>query len=439
MKIKTMLYAARLWFFNTPQRALDLAYRAALTIKRIEDEHFLGQKISAEFSDYSDSVIYYFQTELRKYLRIIKLRLTEFKASNSFLNIQEVLTEQLDIELKTYSLANYPKKSILDKLNFIDEILYKYTSIPPKSQSKTSDIDLHSSQEVQEGFSPKSVTLPSKSSQRHTNTTSNKASLLPRSIFNTFNRIKQDINPKVRTTEEEILKQYRQSRHKTLISLKLLLTLIVVPFVIHQSSKNLLIKPVVVSYIAQHPQTFFFNRDLEEEAYKELHRFEERLQFKNLTTLAPIITPEEMEARVKEKAQEIVEFSRHRGADAISNIFADAFSFLTFVGIIAVSRKEIIVFKSFLDSLIYGLSDSAKAFLIILLTDIFVGYHSPHGWEILLESISRHLGLPENRDFNFIFIATFPVILDTVMKYWIFRYLNQISPSAVATYKNMND
>jgi hypothetical protein len=92
-----------------------------------------------------------------------------------------------------------------------------------------------------------------------------------------------------------------------------------------------------------------------------------------------------------------------------------------------------------MDQLIYGLSDSAKAFVIILFTDIFVGFHSPHGWEILLEGVSRHFGLPANRDFIFLFIATFPVILDTIFKYWIFRYLNRVSPSAVATYKTMNE
>ena len=84
-------------------------------------------------------------------------------------------------------------------------------------------------------------------------------------------------------------------------------------------------------------------------------------------------------------------------------------------------------------------SVASKAFLIILFTDIFVGFHSPHGWEIVIEGILRHLGLPESRDFIFIFISTFPVILDTIFKYWIFRYLNKISPSAVATYHNMNE
>lgn len=80
-----------------------------------------------------------------------------------------------------------------------------------------------------------------------------------------------------------------------------------------------------------------------------------------------------------------------------------------------------------------------KAFIIILFTDMFVGFHSPHGWEVILEGVARHFGLPENHNIISLFIATVPVILDTIFKYWIFRYLNRISPSAVATYRNMNE
>jgi hypothetical protein len=112
---------------------------------------------------------------------------------------------------------------------------------------------------------------------------------------------------------------------------------------------------------------------------------------------------------------------------------------MTFAYLILTGGRQISVLKSFVNELIYGLSDTAKAFLIILFTDIFVGFHSTHGWEVVLENGLRHFGLPENRDLIFLFIATFPVVLDTVFKYWIFRYLNQVSPSAVATYHDMNE
>jgi len=97
------------------------------------------------------------------------------------------------------------------------------------------------------------------------------------------------------------------------------------------------------------------------------------------------------------------------------------------------------LFKSFIEESFYGLSDTAKAFLIIMFTDVFVGFHSSHGWEVFLESLLRHFGFPENRDFIYIFIATVPVMLDAMFKYWIFRYLNRLSPSTVATYKEMNE
>ena len=120
-------------------------------------------------------------------------------------------------------------------------------------------------------------------------------------------------------------------------------------------------------------------------------------------------------------------------------MFADVIAVLAFSLLLSGCKEKVATLKAFIDEIVYGLSDSAKAFIIILFTDIFVGFHSPHGWEILLEGLSNHLGLAANRNFIFLFIATFPVILDTVFKYWIFRYLNRISPSAVATYKNMNE
>jgi hypothetical protein len=181
------------------------------------------------------------------------------------------------------------------------------------------------------------------------------------------------------------------------------------------------------------------NIDLKEEAFVELERFEKELDFKSLIGLTPKLPTEEKEEKIKEKAVELAEEYQQRSSNAIKNIGADVVAIIVFAVIIINRQKDIAVFKSFIDNVVYGLSDSAKAFIIILFTDVFVGFHSSHGWEVLLEGISRHLGIPENRQLIFMFIATFPVILDTMIKYWIFRYLNGISPSAVATYKNMNE
>lgn len=197
--------------------------------------------------------------------------------------------------------------------------------------------------------------------------------------------------------------------------------------------------PIVDYFRSPNETTIFLNYEMEERAIIEMQRFEEKLRFQTLLTGMVELSPQQIETRMREKVLEIAQEYRAESSNAIKNVFADLFALGSFSILLLLSRREIAVLKDFIDQIVYGLSDSAKAFIIILFTDIFVGFHSPHGWEVILEGISRHLGLPENREFIFLFIATFPVILDTIFKYWIFRYLNRISPSAVATYRTMNE
>jgi hypothetical protein len=151
------------------------------------------------------------------------------------------------------------------------------------------------------------------------------------------------------------------------------------------------------------------------------------------------MSSEEIEKNVKEKANEIAEVFHHKSNNSISNVFADFVGIFAFAFVLLIRRNDISVLKSFIDKIIYGLSDSAKAFAIILFTDMFVGFHSPHGWEVLLEGLANHLGVAANHSGISLFIATVPVVMDTMMKYWIFRYLSQLSASTVATLKEMNE
>jgi len=456
MKLGNLIRTARSWFFDTPERALDQAYQCALTIKAIEDEHFQGQKVSSEFADYGDSAIAFFRAEVNQNIKTAKLRLTEFKTSNGFMRLSEKNNFNSDPDLYDIELREKPS-IIVEKLNFIDSVISKYDkSLEAKKRSvslvkfEPENTETRPSKQVV-STKNKDFLQPTESQARRITsmeaektapdiaTISDKTGVLPRSILRTLSRIKQDIDPESSEAEQEVLKNYRKSRNKTAISIRFLLILIIVPLLTHQITKTFIIYPIVDGYFFQEQQVLFVNSDLQEEAFMELEAFERSLHFRSLIGMIPEISPEEMEEAVREKAEEIAVHYRQIGSDGIANIFADICSLGAFAWIIYISRREIAVLKSFMDEILYGLSDSAKAFLIILFTDIFVGYHSPHGWEVILEGIAHHFGLPESRDFNFLFIATFPVILDTVLKYWIFRYLNRISPSAVATYRNMNE
>jgi hypothetical protein len=445
MNLNRILQGANQWLLQTPERSLDEAYHAALKIKDIEDKHFQGRKVAAEFSNYGSTTNSYFISEVKGYLQKIKVRLTEFRASRSIVNTfgpnpptinNGVITVTTDVCLK--------------KIQFIDSVIGKYQDNyweedrrdAPKSLDlqgtgqNPEKIKTSKNRSFLEAGSPEEEEmLKNNKSQKATE----KPGVLPRSFVNTFNRIKQEIDPQSEESEEAVLRRFRNSRYKTAISLKFILLLIIVPLLTHQLTKTFVITPLVNKYFQKHEQFIFINQDLEEEAFSELRRYEEALHFRGMIGLAPKLSNEEIEAEITKKAGVLSEEFRQRGLNAIANIFADICSLIAFGFVIAFSRREIEIVKSFLDGILYNLSDSAKAFLIILFTDMFVGFHSPHGWEVILEGLTRHFGLPENREFNFLFIATFPVILDTVLKYWIFRYLNRISPSAVATYRNMNE
>nr|WDB00178.1 envelope membrane protein [Cyanidium caldarium] len=263
-----------------------------------------------------------------------------------------------------------------------------------------------------------------------------KSGAIPRSITKTFEKLKKELNP---NSESEIIEEFTISRYQTIASLRYLIVLVVFPVVVHQVSKNFIIGPAVDYFWKYNQIDVFLNSSQEERAFAELQRFEEKIHFEMLIGTKQSVSQQSLEASIKQKAVEIADHYTYESLHAIKNILADSISISVFILLIVLGKRQTFVLKSFLNEIVYGLSDTAKAFLIILFTDMFIGFHSPHGWEVVIESLLRHFGLPENRDFIFLFIATFPVSLDTVFKYWIFRYLNQVSPSAVATYHNMNE
>jgi len=435
--IQAYLRFSRRWLMGTPERALDDAYEAALRIKALEDTYFGGDRISFHQGNYSSSARAYFQTELRKYINIAKLRLAEFRTSSSILQSDRPPAEvRIDGQTPGSSEINILDRASLipKKLAFIDSMLARYADGIVTASPLTARSEVDPKRNGMQPFDRSTGRSPKRPADLES--IADKTGVLPRSILRTADRIKRELDP---NAELEVIEDFYISKRRTFIAVRLVLLLIILPLLTQQVTKNFLISPIVDHYRTPETTGAFLNVDIEEEAYEDLRRFEERLRFSNLVGAAPSLSESEISTRLQERARELQLEAMAKSNNAVKNVFADIFSALVFGAILLSSRREIEVLKSFMDEIVYGLSDSAKAFIIILLTDIFVGFHSPHGWEVLLEGVSRHFGIPESRDFIFLFIATFPVILDTIFKYWIFRYLNRISPSAVATYRNMNE
>lgn len=137
------------------------------------------------------------------------------------------------------------------------------------------------------------------------------------------------------------------------------------------------------------------------------------------------------------KTLELAVHYNEESVEAITNFFADLMSFGTLWYLISSLEIQINITKSFLLEVFFGLDDSKKSLLILFVTDLLVGYHSPNIWELIFSTFFDHYGLPENETTIFLLVATLPVLLDVLFKYLIFRHLNRASPATVATYHAM--
>nr|YP_009460095.1 chloroplast envelope membrane protein [Tapiscia sinensis]AUT81233.1 chloroplast envelope membrane protein [Tapiscia sinensis]QOH91748.1 chloroplast envelope membrane protein [Tapiscia sinensis] len=140
--------------------------------------------------------------------------------------------------------------------------------------------------------------------------------------------------------------------------------------------------------------------------------------------------------------KETIQLIKMYDEDCIHTILHFSTNIICFVilrGYSILGNEELIILNSWVQEFIYNLSDTIKAFSILLLTDLCIGFHSPHGWELMIGYVYKDFGFTHNDQIISGLVSTFPVIIDTILKYWIFRYLNRVSPSLVVIYHSMND
>jgi ABC-type multidrug transport system fused ATPase/permease subunit len=139
----------------------------------------------------------------------------------------------------------------------------------------------------------------------------------------------------------------------------------------------------------------------------------------------------------RQKTRELAEHYNKESISALTNLLADFMGLLILLILVVNMKMSLMNTTAFLSESFFSLKDSKKAFLMLLFTDLLVGFHSPRGWEVIFHFLFEHFGLPENHNIIFLLVGTFPVLLDALFKYWIFRHLNRHSPATVATFQAM--
>lgn len=260
-------------------------------------------------------------------------------------------------------------------------------------------------------------------------------SLVPRSVTRTLSRFRAEL-----TNQSNVLvrNDFDLTRNQALVSLEYIGCFLLLPLTIPISFRNWFLESWIRGWWNITQTQVFINSFQEEKALKQLREAEALLWLDNATECLADTQLQNFDANAYDETTQLAAVYDELNIQLLLQLVTDVISVAILALFLITGRKRLAVSNSRIQESFYSLNDTMKAFSILSLTDLCVGFHSPHGWEIVIGTLFEHFGLIPDKYVISRLVSTFPVILDTVSKYWIFRHLNRTSPSIVATYHTMS-
>lgn len=178
-----------------------------------------------------------------------------------------------------------------------------------------------------------------------------------------------------------------------------------------------------------------FHLELSENQYdiiaEKVREKRERMEYDVVMDRAPILSAPELKAELKDEGLRLERMEREKALQVVSNTLSDSTSLLILVGAAFKYGARITAMRQASFKRFLGLKASTQAFVLLLLADTFVGYHSSDGWTTVLEMMyGRYTILTSEEADNLIrlFVATVPVMVDVGFKFWVYRYLRKLAP-----------
>nr|YP_010483086.1 chloroplast envelope membrane protein [Prunus szechuanica]UVU27240.1 chloroplast envelope membrane protein [Prunus szechuanica] len=228
------------------------------------------------------------------------------------------------------------------------------------------------------------------------------------------------------------------AKKKVLISLLYLASIVFLPWWISLSF-NKSLESWVTNWWNTRQSEIFLNDIQEKSILKKFIDLEELLRLDEMLKEYPETHLQKPRIEIYKETIQLIKMHNEDRTHTILHFSTNIICFVILSGYSIIGNEELAILNSWVQEFLYNLSDTIKAFSILLLTDLCIGFHSPHGWELMIGSVYKDFGFAHNDQIISGLVSTFPVILDTILKYWIFRYLNRVSPSLVVIYHSMND
>nr|YP_010731087.1 putative heme-binding protein [Ochna integerrima]YP_010731171.1 putative heme-binding protein [Ochna serrulata]WEG37827.1 putative heme-binding protein [Ochna integerrima]WEG37911.1 putative heme-binding protein [Ochna serrulata] len=227
-------------------------------------------------------------------------------------------------------------------------------------------------------------------------------------------------------------------KKKTFIPLLYLISITLLPWCI-SFSFNKSLESWIINWWNTNKYETFLNDIHEKGILKKFIELEELLLLDEMIKEYPETHLQKFPIAVHKETIQLLKMHNEQRIHTILHFSTNIISFVILSVYSILGNEELIILNSWVQEFLYNLSDTIKAFSILLLTDLCIGFHSPHGWELMIGSVYKDFGFAHNDQIISGLVSTFPVIIDTIFKYWIFRYLNRVSPSLVVIYHSMND
>ncbi|CAJ1951647.1 unnamed protein product [Sphenostylis stenocarpa] len=221
---------------------------------------------------------------------------------------------------------------------------------------------------------------------------------------------------------------------------KFLAVLIIVPWAMDFLVHDYILMPFLDRYVKTVPlaaQMLDVRRYQKLEIVEELKTERGRFELEVEIGKSPPLSDDEVWWELRHKALELREERRLENRRAFANIWSDTVYGISLFILLYFNKSKVALLKFTGYKIINNISDTGKAFLIILITDIFLGYHSESGWQTLLEIIVEHYGLEVDQSAITIFVCLIPVVMDACVKLWLFKFLPRLSPRVTNIFREM--
>nr|CUR01368.1 cemA [Acacia cerastes] len=228
------------------------------------------------------------------------------------------------------------------------------------------------------------------------------------------------------------------AKKKAFIPLLYLTSIVFLPWWISFSFKKNM-ESWVTNWSNTRQSEIFLNDIQEKSILKKFIELEELLLLDEMIKEYPETRLQNLRIGIYKETIQLIKTHNEDLMNTILHFSTNIICFVILSGYSILGNQELIILNSWVQEFLYNLSDTIKAFSILLLTDFCIGFHSTHGWELMIGSVYKDFGFAHNDQIISCLVSIFPVILDTIFKYWVFGYLNRVSPSLVVIYHSMKD